>query len=559
MKPKLETIVGAVFVISIAAFLLLTWNIRQNKKNYEKSFSWVQHTNDVLILTEQIFSSSKDLERGMRGYVLTGEPDFLSPYEQNKTSIFDQLNHLRRLTSDNPHQQIRIDSLTNYIKRQIAVYQSALTLYKEKGTAAVQERMHTRTGFNTMQKLQNEVSAIKAEEIRLLTIRQSIHGKSSARLSRFFYIMITLLAPLLFIFLLIIYNNIKRRRKSEKMLSQNQYLLQSIIDNTSSLIYVKDRQGRFILVNKKLEQAFRMKASQLLGKTVFDISRSEYAELYQRNDEVVFNEGKLIEVQEDAVIDGKLHHFYAIKFPLYDGGKTPYALCGISTDLTNLITRQQLERQREIAEITIQAQEKERTEIALELHDNVNQLLASAQLLIEAAEMDLGLTTENDSLQLSKGRIKMAIDEIRRLSHAMMPPPLEENAFCDALLNIKDTINKSGKLIMELQTPPSQELSTLNNNLKLALYRIIQEQVSNIIKYSQARIANISLKLKNKHVEMVIADDGVGADLNKKRPGIGLQNIASRVELFNGHLEIATAPNKGFRLTTTFDIEPEAA
>ena len=82
------------------------------------------------------------------------------------------------------------------------------------------------------------------------------------------------------------------------------------------------------------------------------------------------------------------------------------------------------------------------------------------------------------------------------------------------------------------------------------LFRIIQEQVSNVLKHAEAKHLSILLTVNTTEIELVIADDGKGFNLenNKLKKGVGLSNIASRVELFNGKVNIITSPGKGCKL-----------
>jgi two-component system, NarL family, sensor kinase len=367
---------------------------------------------------------------------------------------------------------------------------------------------------------------------------------------RLLFLLTAILITVQFFFFLTVYFSHKKRVKAEEQLTEHKEILQSIIDNTSSLIYIKDLQGRFTLVNRQFEKTFGVSRDNLIGKTVFDFCPPPYAVKYTEADQVVLQQNKLIEVQEDSMIDGQLYNFYSIKFPLHHPNGEIYALCGISTNITEIISRQQLVKQREIAETTILAQEKERTEIGKELHDNVNQLLATARLMIETSRTMPEM--QDECLQISKEATDDAIREIRAISHSMLPPAFEDDAFIDAIKDIANNINISGNIKVQVQVPEPERLSRISNKLKLSLYRIIQEQVTNTLKYSKAKEVAITLEVKNGYAHLSIVDDGIGADMDKQPKGVGLRNIASRVELHNGELKIKTAPDKGFGLYARF-------
>jgi len=89
------------------------------------------------------------------------------------------------------------------------------------------------------------------------------------------------------------------------------------------------------------------------------------------------------------------------------------------------------------------------------------------------------------------------------------------------------------------------EGSDIDEDLKLNIYRIIQEQMTNIVKHAEASHVTISLEADSDMVTLVITDDGKGFDLSTTKAGIGISNIMNRVESFNGKINIETLPGKG--------------
>lgn len=227
-------------------------------------------------------------------------------------------------------------------------------------------------------------------------------------------------------------------------------------------------------------------------------------------------------------------------------------ITGVMHDVTEVrrlqhqLIEQEVEAQKQIAAITMQAQEKERMEIARELHDNVNQVLATAKIMIDTAKIFPDL--HDLCLLKSQEAIMEAIKELRSLAHSMMPPPLENNEFENILSDLAQNINLTGKLNLELLLPSSKELQKIPNNIKLCFYRIIQEQVSNILKYAKAKNVSILIDVAQMHYCLSIEDDGIGFDPQKRSKGIGLKNIESRCTLFNGTMELTSAPGKGCRI-----------
>jgi two-component system, NarL family, sensor histidine kinase UhpB len=229
--------------------------------------------------------------------------------------------------------------------------------------------------------------------------------------------------------------------------------------------------------------------------------------------------------------------------------ETAIRVVGVMHDITEVrklqheLVEQEMQSQKQIAKITLQAQEKERMEIGKELHDNVNQLLATAKIMIDTAR---NIPDMHDlCLAKSQESIMEAITELRNLAHSMMPPPFESNDFENILHDLAYKINLTGKINLQLLLPEKDKLGSINNQIKLVLYRIIQEQVSNILKHARAKNAFISIDVINSYVTLNMEDDGVGFNLQKRSKGIGLKNIESRCNLFAGTMDLITSPGEG--------------
>ena len=112
--------------------------------------------------------------------------------------------------------------------------------------------------------------------------------------------------------------------------------MQDIINGFPSPIFVKDIEGRFLTINRKLEELLGVKNEEIKGKTDYDIITKELADYYKANDQKVLEEGKPISIEEEAnLVDGH-HTFIANKFPIYDNNNKLYGVGSVSTDITEL-------------------------------------------------------------------------------------------------------------------------------------------------------------------------------------------------------------------------------
>lgn len=233
------------------------------------------------------------------------------------------------------------------------------------------------------------------------------------------------------------------------------------------------------------------------------------------------------------------------------------AILAIGTDVTEKIKleksleEEKTKKNMEITQAVISAQEKERQELGLELHDNVNQILAGSLMYLGLLKIE---TKSNSDLFLDIDKLLAgAIQEIRKLSHSLLPPSLNELTLSEALDHIINIAKKSRLFEIKKDLVDFNEYS-IPDPFKLAIYRIVQEQFNNIFKHANAK--NILIKLYNEQDKLIliIADDGSGFDTANTANGVGLINIQTRASLFNGIMQMKSAPKMGTELSVVFSL-----
>ncbi|UCD24200.1 MAG: PAS domain-containing protein [Gemmatimonadota bacterium] len=126
----------------------------------------------------------------------------------------------------------------------------------------------------------------------------------------------------------------KKLRVAEVELATSEIRLQSIVDNTTSVIYLKDLEGYYFTINRQYERLFHVTRQEILGRTDYEIFPKAVADVLHENDKRVIEAREPIEFEEVVPQDDGLHTYISIKFPLRDTAGTIYAVCGISTDIT---------------------------------------------------------------------------------------------------------------------------------------------------------------------------------------------------------------------------------
>lgn len=237
-------------------------------------------------------------------------------------------------------------------------------------------------------------------------------------------------------------------------------------------------------------------------------------------------------------------------------GKKCQCMIGSILELTDVqsieaqISLESLQKEHGRASLSVRLQEEERIRIGHELHDNIAQLLTTSQLLLDLLEPS---PQQKPLKKRCRQRLTEALEEIRNLSNALSVPLLRHSGLLPA---IQDLIRD-----LEMATPLQvaffngvQAIEEFDETLKVALFRILQEQCKNIVRHARAHVVRIALKQGNGLLELEITDDGVGFDPGKVKRGVGLFSLFERVQMLDGNIKLDSAPEKGTRLLAIFPI-----
>jgi signal transduction histidine kinase len=240
-------------------------------------------------------------------------------------------------------------------------------------------------------------------------------------------------------------------------------------------------------------------------------------------------------------------------FPIPKDDRDIFGLVLACTDITERklleiqLEKERMQKQQEITDAVITAEENEREQIGYELHDNIQQILVGSSMFLSMVKKSDITESGYSYLQQTNQMIMSAIEEIRNLSHSMITPFIGKTTLKEAIEKIIfNTTSASGiKISMEVGGLDEEKLS---EKLRLTTYRIIQEQFNNILKYAKATSVLLKIVQDHEKLTLTIQDNGIGFDTSKKPTGIGLMNIKTRVSLFNGEVTIRSSPGQGFEL-----------
>jgi PAS domain S-box-containing protein len=319
----------------------------------------------------------------------------------------------------------------------------------------------------------------------------------------------------------------------------------TMMDQARTLFWLADGGGRLIYINKAFNRQFGEE-----GGT----AGASLQELIPRDMAVFFSE-KHRRVSQSGVPYRKVHHFtrsdgrccsFLVNIYTVDAASEPLT-GGEAWDVSDF-ANELTEQEQKIAETIVQVQEQERTYIGHELHDNVIQIMISARLHLEGLK---GRSKEEKSVkEKTIDLILAAIEETRRLSRRLAASQLKNAGLLTAIAQLLNDLRNTGRFNIKFNS--SLEIDTeycLSEEKKVAIYRIVQEEISNIIRHSRARNIRVNIMQNNSGVILYTFDDGIGFDLQAVPKGMGLASIQSRAKAFKGMVDIITAPGKGCSVT----------
>jgi PAS domain S-box-containing protein len=317
-----------------------------------------------------------------------------------------------------------------------------------------------------------------------------------------------------------------------------------IIENTPAVVFIKDRDFQYVMVNSRYEELFGIRNDEIKGKTDYDIFPKETAEQFRANDLQVFTERRSFQVEEHVPQNDGMHTYLSVKFPIYDEQGTVRSLCGIATDITELKKTQ--DRMRRLSVRIMTGQEKERAAIARELHDELGQMLT-------ALRMDAVWIRDHISEKDPKARertsamchvIDKTIDEVRGMAVRLRPKVLDDLGLIDALEWYTTEFEKrSGvaSIFKQVEVPPVKDI------LATATYRIAQEALTNVARHSFATHVDVTLQVDNDILMLSVMDNGVGFNIQNLSDddSLGIAGMRERANLVGGNLDVQSDPGKG--------------
>jgi PAS domain S-box-containing protein len=354
--------------------------------------------------------------------------------------------------------------------------------------------------------------------------------------------------------------DITERSRLEEALRESEQRFRSFMEHAPAVAWIKDARFRYTYVNRSYEGVYGRAAKDVLGREDFDLHAPELARFFREDDEKILRAGQAAQrMHAVPYADGRPAHWLVTKFPLADAaGMT--GIAGIAIDLTARVEAE--ERVRTLVSRLVQAQELERRRVADGLHDLIGQNLTALGIDLQALKQRLqggGDLIAGPRLDAMAALLDTTIDAIRGVMTDLRPAALEEFGLVPALRWYASQFSKRTGLKVATKAPRRE--MRLPPDAELALFRIVQEALTNAAKHSGGTSVEIRIRY-GERLTLTVQDDGRGfADpvgaRGARRGGFGLTTMRERAEAQGGSLRVEF-PERGTRVVVEIPVAPHA-
>lgn len=328
-----------------------------------------------------------------------------------------------------------------------------------------------------------------------------------------------------------------------------------VVETIPDLVWLKNPDGVYLACNKRFEGFFGKNESGIVGRTDYDFIPRELADFSRDHDREAVAAGGPIMNEEWVTFDDDGHRelLETIKTPIFDEQGGLVGVLGIGRNITD--RKQSEERIRQLAQHLETAREDERKRLARELHDDLGQILTALKIDLVLIEEDCSCTGRtkqkmSDMLKL----LGEGIHSVHSLCRRLRPGALDDLGLEEAVAGLADDWQRRNGIECNVEENLPDE--DLPDAIKTAVFRIIQEALTNVSRYAKASRVTVSLSVDRQVLRVSIADNGCGmeAGAEDKPTSFGLLGMRERIEALGGQLRIKSAPGKGTRIEGTIPV-----
>ncbi len=325
----------------------------------------------------------------------------------------------------------------------------------------------------------------------------------------------------------------------------------SLLDAKAVAVTLVDLNGTIHFVNVSAAQRFGKSGDEIIDSCVWDI----YPSANKSHHKILFNQVIQTGHSINMTYKDKEQWSETLFYPIQekDDQVDRIALC--TCDITSQINTE--ERLKQVLMELITAQEDERHRISQDLHDDVGQkmtaLVFELRAIKDAVEKDQRVSLKEINVVINN--MELILKHVRQIFYQLFPPSLTRMDLPKVLAGFCSTFEETNNVHIDFSC--QEEIPDLPDSYVIAIYRFVQEGLTNVAKHAKASAAWINLEYIDEDLNISLEDNGLGFDSKQVHEGIGLHGIRERFLMLGGGIEIESAPGKGTRLSGTIPFKAD--
>jgi len=358
--------------------------------------------------------------------------------------------------------------------------------------------------------------------------------------------------------------DVTQQMLAEESLRQSEARYRALVENTPDIIARFGRDHRYLFVNTAIQKVSRLKPDEFVGKTLWNVGFSpEQAQERDRLIQQILDTGKGVEAELgfDAPTGRQIYEWRG--FPEFDPSGTVQSVLSINREITERKLAEQnlrssMEQLHALTQRLEQIREEERKTIAHDVHDQLGQILTALRMDLTSIK-SINPSQAIEFEERMKGVIDLtdsAIENVQQIAARLRPGMLDYLGLLAAMEWQIEEFQKRSGVQCFMQFPETEP--SLDSDRATALFRILQETLTNVARHAKARKVRIILSESNDQVTMSISDDGLGiapAQLEDPK-SLGLLGMRERLHPFQGLCTITCPPEGGTVVTVVLPIRP---
>jgi|GEM_PF-1767298 len=504
--------IAGFFVLVSVVLGILFFAFNKNKKQAAETTNWVEHTHEVLFAAEQVNTQSNEIQSGARGYIITGEENYLPLFTNTANTINDNILRLRILVKDNPDQQVRIDTLKKLIDTYIANQMQLFNIRRNEGFEVAQKKILKGDGKVMIDRVRSIVTAIEQDENQLLVKRKAENEQSIQNSSRIIMLFLVFTVLLLLAVLIHIYTNTRQRNKAEESLKKS---LKDLSDykqalDESLIVAVTDQKGIIKYVNDNFCKISKYGKDELLGQDHRIINSGYHPKEFIRELWITIANGKIWRGElKNKAKDGTIYWVDTTIAPFLDEQGKPLQYLALRVDITE---RKKSEEQLLAVNTELEAFTYS---VSHDLRTPLRAVNGYAQMLNEdySTKLDEEAKRLIDNIKYNATKMGMLIDDLLTFSRLGRKEIQKSNIDMNELT--KEVLIDMNKSIAHSAEIKMGKLHSAKADYSL-LYQVMLNLISNAVKYSSKKehpLVEIFSEEKNGEIIFSVKDNGVGFDM----------------------------------------------